>query len=96
MSAVNQYGAQIYNVCNYLANEDKKIGEKRIIVIDTIKCLGIGASFAGVLRYCKGPCHYLKYLKWMVWGSTMGLCYSFYFTNQKVETFWAKSSLNFK
>jgi hypothetical protein len=47
--------------------------------------MAIGSMIAVSLRYARGKCHYMRYLKWAFYGSVFGLTYSFYFVNQKVE-----------
>lgn len=95
-SIINQYLAKVYTVTSYLLNQEKSEVNRKTILIDTLKCIFIGGAFSTIFRFCRGSCHYLKYFKWIFWGSAFGLAYSFYFTNQKIETFEAKNQLSHK
>ena len=45
------------------------------------------------LRFVRGKCHYMGYVKSVALGGVFGVSYSFYFTNQKVETYMVRQQL---
>jgi hypothetical protein len=93
MSIINEYLNQIYNVVSYTANPHNSLTCRKKILTDTMKCTLIGTVLAILIRYSIGECYYLKYGRIMMRGAIFGLCYSFYFTNQKVEAFQARKKL---
>jgi hypothetical protein len=93
MSIINEYFSQIYNVVSYTTNNQNPLVCRKTIIIDTMKCIGIGTVLAMLIRYSIGECYYLKYGRIMKRGAIFGLCYSFYFTNQKIEAYIARKKL---
>jgi hypothetical protein len=93
MSILNEYLSQIYNVVSYTTNPHNPLTCRKTILVDTMKCTLIGTVLAMMIRYSIGECYYLKYGRIIIRGALFGLCYSFYFTNQKVETFEARKKL---
>ena len=77
----------------YYFNSDNPPAARQELKSDTRKCMIIGSTLAVVLRFCRGKCHYMKYWKNLGLGLLFGFGYSFYFTNQKVETFVVRSQL---
>lgn len=54
MQLINEYPAKIFTVMHYLQSPSSDPINKKTIIIDSIKCVAIGASLAGLIRYSRG------------------------------------------
>jgi hypothetical protein len=63
-------------------NSDSK--KKKIIAVDTAKCMAIAATLMMLLNFGRGKTHYLKYASVGILGSVFGFTYSFYFSSRKI------------
>ena len=89
----DEYLGKAYTVISYIADQQYPWATRQVLVKDTVKCVGIGAILGWALRFGLGKCHYVRHLKSMGWGGLLGVGYSFYFTNMKVETWLARQQL---
>lgn len=87
MAFIDSYLANVYWVCKYYKSDEAPSKCKQVIRTDILKCMMIGSCCNSLLLFTKGRTHYLKYLRWICYGSIFGLGYSFYFTSQKVDSF---------
>lgn len=80
---VEQYFADVHSTLRFMKSSSEPL-KKKIILIDTAKCMGIMAVFFFGWNFSKGKTHYLKYMSVSLLGMTFGLSYSFYFTSKKI------------
>lgn len=90
IKALDSYLNKTHTVLSYLTNSQNPASTRKTIVQDTLKCLAIGATLACLLRYTRGDCHYMRYVRSAVLGMGFGLGYSVLFTVEKVEVFVAQ------
>ena len=93
MKVLDSYLTDVFTVCRYYRSLEAPEQCRSTILIDTLKCIGIGGCFGLVLKFGVGKSHYTKMMRWMLYGGIFGFSYSFYFTNQKVETFLVRRKL---
>lgn len=93
MNILNSYFSRVFTVSSYCLDHDSPAQGKQIVAWDTFKCVLIGAGLFSAIRFTRGKCHYMQYVKAIGRGSVFGLAYSFYFTNEKIEAFMVRSEL---
>ena len=90
---LDEYLSSVHTVTNFIRKQSIPTDAKTILIKDTIKCILIGSMLSWAIRFTRGKCHYMKHVKSIGFGGVLGLGYSFYFTNQKVETWMAREEL---
>ena len=93
MKIVDSYLADVFSVWKYYKSSEAPSECRKTILTDSLKCIVIGACFGMVLKFSAGKSHYTRMMKWAFYGGGFGLGYSFYFTNQKVETYLVRRKL---
>ena len=90
---LDEYLSSIHTVVNFVSNSSQPTNARSMLLKDTFKCILIGSMLSWAVRFTRGKCHYIKHVKSIGFGGVFGLGYSFYFTNQKVETWMAREEL---
>ena len=90
---IKSYLSNVHWVANYYFSPGSSSSCKKTIRNDTFKCMGIGGALNWLIRFGLGQVHYLRVIKWILFGMGCGFGYSFYFTAQKVDSFMVRKRL---